>query len=110
MLIPLLFAAATDIAGAAPIGAGPDLEDKATAVDLPVDKVMVFSDRARITRAGHIKLAPVVRPPDLPGAVMLDTVRVTANGAKVVRVETRPIQRERYSIDQVDEWLFGLEQ
>src|SRR5437868_1262381 len=101
MLLPLLL----HLAGAAPIGAGPDLEEKATAVELPVDRVMVFSDRARITRAGHIKMAPVVRPPDLPGAVMLDTIRVTANGAKVVRVETRPIQRERYSIDQVDEWL-----
>ena len=108
MLLSLLLAAT--VGGAS---SGPDLEERAAAVDLPVEHVMVFSDRARITRAGKVKVAPgvvVVRAPDLPGAVMLDTLRVTATGATVVRVETKPIERERWSIDQVDQWLADLEQ
>ncbi len=73
---------------------------------------MVFSDRARVTRRGAVKLAggpQVLRAPDLPGAVMLDSVRVSATGTKVVRVETRPVERERWSIDQVDGWIAELE-
>ncbi|HEY4224146.1 MAG TPA: mucoidy inhibitor MuiA family protein, partial [Myxococcota bacterium] len=102
MLIALFLAAAT--------GAGPDLEERAAPVDLPIHDVMVFSDRARVMRRGHVKWSGgVVRAPDLPGAALLDTVRVSADGARVVRVETRPVERERWSIDQVDQWLAQLE-
>lgn len=91
---------------------GPDLREKAVVVDLPIKEVMVFSDRARVTRTGAVKFSggpQVFRAPDLPGVVLLDTVRVSAAGSKVVRVETRPIERERWSIDQVDAWIVELE-
>ena len=93
------------------VSAGPDLAERAVAVDLPITEVVVFSDRARITRRGDVRgTGPrVLRAPDVPGGVMLDSVRVTSTGMKVVRVETRPVQRERWSIDQVDGWLAELE-
>lgn len=74
---------------------------------------MVFSDRARVTRSSSVSFTggvQVMRVPDLPGSVMLDSIRVTATGAKIVRVETRAVERERWSIDQVDAWLTSLEQ
>ncbi|MDP2341169.1 MAG: mucoidy inhibitor MuiA family protein [Deltaproteobacteria bacterium] len=92
---------------------GPDLGEKAKPIELPIERVMVFSDRARVTRSSSVNWSAgvqVVRAPDLPGAVMLDSIRVTTNGARVVRVETRPVERERWSIDQVDAWLATLEQ
>ena len=98
--------------GAGDASSGPDLSERATPVVLPISDVVVFSDRARVTRKGSVRLTggvQVVAAPDLPGAVMLDSVRVTSTGARLVRVETRPIERERYSIDQVDEWLAALE-
>jgi hypothetical protein len=92
--------------------AGPDLAERAVQAPLPVDVVTVFSDRARVRRAGPVKLkrgVQVVRAPDLPGTAWVDTVRVSAQGARVLRVETQPVDRERYSIDQVDEWMAALE-
>ena len=43
------------------------------------------------------------------GGVLLDSIRVTSSSGRVVRVETQPIERERWSIDQVDQWLTELE-
>lgn len=98
--------------GAGGASSGPDLSERATPIELPITDVVVFSDRARVTRKGPVRLTggvQVVKAPDLPGGVMLDSVHVTSTGARLVRVETRPIERERYSIDQVDEWLAALE-
>lgn len=94
------------------VAAGPDLSERAAAVDLPISKVTVFSDQARVERSAPMRFVAgpqVLRAPDLPGVVRLDTVRVTAEGKKVVRVETRPVERERWSIDQVDSWIAELE-
>lgn len=90
---------------------GPDLSERATSLPLPVARVMVFSDRARITRSATVKwpASGVLKVPDLPGNVMLDSIRVTAEGARVVRVEKQPVDRERWSIDQVDVWMKDLE-
>ncbi len=101
------------VVGASGASSGPDLGEKATGVDLPIERVMVFSDRARVTRTSSLTWTgglQVLRVPDLPGGVMLDSIRVSANGARVVRVETSPVERERWSIDQVDAWLVALEQ
>ena len=98
--------------GATGATSGPDLAERAVAVELPIAEVVVFSDRARVTRRGNVKLTggpQVLRAPDVPGAVMLDSIRVTATGSTVVRVETLPVQRERWSIDQVDAWIVALE-
>lgn len=100
------------LVGASGASSGPDLGERAVAVDLAVKDVVVFSDRARVTRKGVVKFGAgvgVFRAPDLPGAVLLDSVRVTSTATKVVRVETRPVERERWSIDQVDAWIVELE-
>ncbi len=101
------------MAGTVGASSGPDLDDKATPVPLPITAVTVFSDRARVTRSGPVRFGGAgvraLRAPDLPGAAMADTLRVTAQGARVVRVETHPVERERASIDQVDGWLADLE-
>jgi hypothetical protein len=92
---------------------GPDLVERATVVDLPVQDVVVFSDRARVTRRGPVRLpggVVVVRAPDLPGATLPGSVRVTSTGATVVRVETEPVERERWGLDQVDAWIATLEE
>ena len=64
------------------VSAGPDLAERAVAVDLPITEVVVFSDRARITRRGDVRGtgSRVLRAPDVPGGVMLDSVRVTSTG------------------------------
>ena len=79
---------------------------------MPITQVTVFSDRARITRQAKLQLKPGVnalRAPDLPGNAWLRSVRVEAQGAEVVRLETRPVQRERFGIQDVDGWLKDLE-
>jgi uncharacterized protein (TIGR02231 family) len=92
---------------------GPDLTEKATALELPIADVVVFSDRARVRRSGPVRFGggvTVLRVPDLPGGVIPDSIRVSVDGARLVRVETQPIERERYSIDQVDSWIAALEE
>jgi hypothetical protein len=94
------------------VTAGPGLADEATVVEAPVWDVTVFSDRARVRRRANLDMkAGIVklRLPDLPGAVMINTVRVECKGARVLRVETTPVERERFSIEQVEELIDKLE-
>jgi hypothetical protein len=92
---------------------GPDAIEQATEVAAPIARVTVYSDRARVSRLGRVAVRPGVqalRVPDLPGATYMDTVRVGARGARVLRVETAPIDRERMTIDQVEALLVRAEQ
>jgi hypothetical protein len=90
----------------------PQTAASAPVVDANIAEVTVFSDRARIRRRGR---APgkagveLVRFPGLPGAVQLDTIRVSANGGRVLRVEATPVQRERLSIEQAGKLLDALD-
>jgi len=90
------------------VTAGPDLGKDARVVDTPVAAVTVYSDRARVTRRGKAALAngiEVLRLADVAGAAFLDTLRVAATNARVLRVEAAPVERERFSIDQVEKLL-----
>ena len=94
------------------VTAGPDLVDQAKVVDAPIAQVTVFSDRARVRRKAAPNLPAgihTLRLPDLPGAVLLDTVRVEAGAGRVLRVEAVPVERERFSIDQVEKQLDRFE-
>ena len=106
-------------AGAAPaatpkvpdIVLGPDVAD-ASKVDAPIAEVTVYSDRARVRRRGRATVkgsASVVRLPDLPGGVLIDTIRVAATGGRVLRVEATPIERERLEIEQASKLLDDLD-
>ncbi|MBM4321394.1 MAG: DUF4140 domain-containing protein, partial [Deltaproteobacteria bacterium] len=67
------------LAGVPEVTAGPELAEKATVIDAPIARVTVYSDRARVQRRAAVPLAAgihALRLPDLPGAVLLDTVRV----------------------------------
>ena len=106
ILMVILAAAVPDVT------AGPGLADQATVVEAPVVDVTVFSDRARVRRRANVDLKAGIhslRLPDLPGAVMMNTVRVECKGARVLRVETMPVERERFSIEQVEELIDRLE-
>ncbi len=100
-------------AGGVPaVTAGPDLAGEAKAVEAPIDQVTVYSDRARVLRRARPQLGAgpqALKLPDLPGAVMMDSVRVGCAGARVLRVETVPVERERWSIEQVEELIEKLE-
>jgi hypothetical protein len=90
---------------------GPDTAD-APKVDAPIAEVTVFSDRARVRRRGRATVkggAGVVRLPDLPGGVFIDTIRVAATGGRVLRVEATPIERERLEIEQASKLLDELD-
>src|SRR5580765_962230 len=79
----------------------PRTAESAPLVEARIAEVTVFSDRARVRRRGRATGkggVELVRFPSLPGAVYLDTVRVSANGGRVLRVEATPVQRERLSI------------
>lgn len=95
-----------------PVSAGPDLVDQAKKLDLPIHTVTVFSDRALVRRQQRHSLpagVQVVQFPDLPGAAWLDSLRVDSSLGKVLRVEAIPVDRERFSIDQVDDYISQLE-
>ncbi len=100
-------------AGAVPeVTAGPDLVVQSVSVDAPIGEVTVFSDRARVRRKASRELAAglhTLRLPDLPGAVLLDTVRVEVSGARVLRVEAVPIERERFSLEQIEGLMERME-
>ena len=90
----------------------PKAAESAPLVEARIAEVTVFSDRARVRRRGR---APgkagveLVRFPSLPGAVFLDTIRVSATGGRVLRVEATPVERERLSIEQAGKLLDELD-
>ena len=94
------------------VAVGPEALEAAPRVDARVAEVTVYSDRARVRRRGRATFkagAAVIRFPDLPGATFLDTVRLSASGARVLRVEAVPIQRDRLAIDQAKKLLDELD-
>ena len=101
------------VAGLVPkISAGPDLAKEAKVLIMPIEQVTVFSDRALVQRKKTYALpagVQVLRLPDLPGAVWMDSLRVESSLGKVLRVEATPVERERFSIDQVDEYIKQLQ-
>jgi hypothetical protein len=100
------------LAGVPEVSAGPDLADRATVLEAPIDQVTVFSDRAQVRRRATAQLAVgihALRLPDLPGATLLDTLRVTGDGGRVLRVEATPVERERTGIDQVEGLIAKVE-
>lgn len=107
MSLPLLFAALA----AAPVPkltAGPDLADQAVTLEAPIVRVTVFSDRATVLRRAQVPMTGATvtaRLPDLPGNTSAGTVRVSARGAEVWRVEVAPVSRTRVSVPQADAWL-----
>ncbi|HOX46246.1 MAG TPA: mucoidy inhibitor MuiA family protein [Myxococcota bacterium] len=100
-------------AGAVPdVTAGPDLVVQSVSVEAPIGEVTVYSDRARVRRKASRELSGgihTLRLPDLPGAVLLDTVRVEVTGARVLRVEAVPIERERFSLEQIEGLMDRME-
>ena len=90
----------------------PKTAESAPVIEAPIAEVTVFSDRARVRRRGR---APgkagveIIHFPSLPGAVFLDTVRVSTTGGRVLRVEATPVQRERLSIAQAAKLLDELD-
>ncbi|MCB9551972.1 MAG: mucoidy inhibitor MuiA family protein [Myxococcales bacterium] len=94
------------------VAAGPALYEAAEAVSTPITEVVVYSDRARVTRRGTAKLAPgvhAVRLSDLPGTTLLDTLRLGAEGAEVLRVEAGPVLRVRAGLDRIEALLDDVE-
>jgi hypothetical protein len=91
---------------------GPAALEAARPLDAPIAEVTVFSDRARVRRRASVTLdagVTVIRLPDLPGAALPDTIRLSASGARVLRVEAAPIERERFAIDQARKLLDELD-
>jgi len=91
---------------------GPAVVAQAALVDAPIAEVTVFSDRARVRRTARARLGTgpqALRFPDLPGAVLIDTVRMASPSARVLRIETTPVERERISIERVDALLVEIE-
>jgi hypothetical protein len=85
--------------------------EQAEPVEAPIAEVTVFSDRARVRRRANPSLPPgprALRLPDLPGAVLLDTLRVSSP-ARILRVEARRVERSRVSIAQVETLLDQVE-
>ena len=101
LLVTLLAAPSTAVPN---VTVGPQMADAATLLSAPIHEVTVFSDRARIRRSTRVRLRSGVAAfvfPDLPGSTRIDTVRVSAKRAQVLRVEASPVERERFAIEQI---------
>jgi uncharacterized protein DUF4139/uncharacterized protein DUF4140 len=116
LLAGLAYAAAAPVTAATPkvpdVVLGPEAASTSARVEAAIAEVTVYSDRARVRRRGRATVkggAGVIRLPDLPGGVFLDTIRVSAVGGRVLRVEATPIERERMEIEQAKKLLDDLD-
>src|SRR5690349_9918943 len=104
-LLVLAMAQRADADRVPELAVGPELKEGAPALEAKIAKVTVFSDRARIERRARAEVKAgltLYRLPDLPGTILLDTVRVSAAGARVVRTEASPVERERTSVAELE--------
>lgn len=79
---------------------------------LPIARVTVFSDRARVERRGELKLGKGeqrLRLPSLPASLDPDSVRLEARGAAVRSVEVRRARRGELPKDEAKRLLRDLE-
>ncbi len=89
-----------------------ELAASAQSIEAPIAEVTVYGDRASALRSGVVDLSEgtnVIAFPDLPGGTLLDTVRVTADGASILRVETNPVEKLRSGIERVEAILEEIE-
>jgi hypothetical protein len=81
-------------------------------LEAPITKVTVHTDRARVVRTASVQLAAGehrLRFPDLPGATLTSSLRVSSDKGRVLRIETQSVDRERFSLDEVDGLIETLE-
>ena len=94
------------------VPAGPEALEKSLLIQSPIEKVIVFSDRAQILRKTTLSLnkgANLIRIEDLPGALLLNTLRVKSNKAQVLRIQPNVVQKERYKLQEVNELIDKME-
>jgi hypothetical protein len=94
------------------VSAGPDLIEHAELIKAPIADVTVYNDRARVVRKAKLAVKKGIHKlkfPELPGAIMTDTVRVVSKQVSVLRIEVIPIQKERFALDQVEVQVERLE-
>ena len=78
----------------------------------PIDRVVVYSNRAQVVRTTTIRLkkgANVFRFERLPPSVLDESVRVSATGARVLRAEVSTIETEGVAIAAVQAQLDDME-
>jgi hypothetical protein len=81
-------------------------------IDLPIREVTIFSDRARVTRQGDLRLDKGPQPiilPRLPASVDPESVRVEASGAKIARVEVKRATIDEFPRTEAETLLRQLE-
>ena len=94
------------------ISVGPELREEARRVQLPIVEVMVFSDRAQISRRGLLKLSQGIhrlRLPDLPGTLLPGTLRVNSSGGRVFRVIHQESLKTQRDLTEADHQIKALE-
>lgn len=105
-------AAALGAAGSSPPSrAATNPADAALTVDAPIHSVVVYSDRARVTRSARIKLSgtqPILLPL-LQGSVDPSSIRLESQGAEVLRIETTYVDASDLPEDEAQRLLKGLE-
>ncbi len=81
------------------------------AVEAPITSVVVYSDRARVTRSARVKLTGTqqVALPLLQGSVEPSSVRLESQGADVLRIETTYVDQSDLPEDEAQRLLKGLE-
>lgn len=87
-------------------------DPEAKLLDAPIVSVTVHRDRARVVRSVALPLTAGehrLRFPDLPGATLVDTLRLATDRGRVLRIETASVDRERFSLDEVDALIEQLE-
>ena len=85
--------------------------DPALTPEAPITSVVVYSDRARVTRSARFKLTGTqqVALPLLQGSVEPSSVRLEAQGAEVLRVETSYVDASDLPVDEAQRLLTALE-
>jgi hypothetical protein len=92
--------------------ASPALDAPAPAYDLPIREVTVFSDRARVSRRAEVALEAgerKVRLPLLPVTADPASVRLEAQGARVVRLELSPAERSDFPRSEARQLVEAIE-
>ena len=85
---------------------------EAPQVTMPIERVVVYGDRAEVHRIGTHKLTKginTIRLENIPNTVDANSLRLHLSGVRLLRLESRIVETSTYSLPEVQNLLMKVE-
>ena len=104
-MIHLFFALFSYAYAETPLSTSPDLLNATVITNIPIEKAVVYNQKAQVFRSGNVSLKKGINVfsfPDLPKDLEMKSLRAQVSKARILRLVPTIEERERYEIEEVN--------